>query len=469
MSREKKFAKNLFILSIGTFLPKFTYFITLPIMTGCLTKDEYGTYDLIVTCVSFLLPIVTLQLQAAAFRFLISCREDREQTKKVISNVLGFTIICSIIVNVILMFVFSYCNVRYGFLICVYFFIEIMLRTVQQILRGLSRNGLYTIGTITEALLNLLLVIYTVLFGGKGLFGVLISVTIADAIEILILVICAKIYKSFSWKLMNRKDLKILLDYSWPMVPNNLCLWIMNFSDRYVVTYFMGTSANAVYAAATKIPLILTIVQNIFMYAWQENASLAVNDEDANEYYEKMFEQIFRVLCGVMSVIIATTPILFYILIKGEYQESYNYIGILIMSELFHGISIFAAGIYVAKKKTKEIAQTAFFSMLVNLVIDLAFIRIIGIYAAALSTLISYVFIALFRLRGASKYSGMNIRKLEVIIFLSIETMFCILNYVNCKWGNWVNAVLCIIFAVFINRELIKTTILTTARIIMKK
>ena len=79
MSREGKLAKNTMIIAIGTFLPKLASFITLPILTGCLTKTEYGTYDLINVLVSLLLPAATLQIQAAAFRFLIDSRgKDKE-------------------------------------------------------------------------------------------------------------------------------------------------------------------------------------------------------------------------------------------------------------------------------------------------------------------------------------------------------------------------------------------------------
>ena len=62
MSREGKLVKNTLILSIGTFLPKLASFVTLPILTAYLTKEEYGTYDLITVLVSLLLPAVTLQI-----------------------------------------------------------------------------------------------------------------------------------------------------------------------------------------------------------------------------------------------------------------------------------------------------------------------------------------------------------------------------------------------------------------------
>ncbi len=77
MSREKELVKNTFILGLGRFLPKLVQIITLPVITACLTKNEYGTYDLIATLVMLLMPIATLQIQSAAFRFLIDCRGDK--------------------------------------------------------------------------------------------------------------------------------------------------------------------------------------------------------------------------------------------------------------------------------------------------------------------------------------------------------------------------------------------------------
>ena len=90
MSRETKLAKNTFILAIGTFLPKLASFITLPILTGSLTKEEMGSYDIITVLVSLLLPTVTLQVSAAAFRFLIDVRNDQEKIKTIINTIYTF-------------------------------------------------------------------------------------------------------------------------------------------------------------------------------------------------------------------------------------------------------------------------------------------------------------------------------------------------------------------------------------------
>ena len=92
MEREKKLIQNTLILAIGSYLPKVTALITLPLLTEYLTKAEYGMYDLMATLVSLLLPAVTLQIQSAAFRFLISYRDSKEKVTAIISNIFAFTI-----------------------------------------------------------------------------------------------------------------------------------------------------------------------------------------------------------------------------------------------------------------------------------------------------------------------------------------------------------------------------------------
>ena len=91
MEREKALAKNTIIIGFGTFLPKVASIITLPIVTGSLTKAEYGTYDLLLTLISLVLPLATLQIQTAAFRFLVQIREKEEECSRVITNIVFFT------------------------------------------------------------------------------------------------------------------------------------------------------------------------------------------------------------------------------------------------------------------------------------------------------------------------------------------------------------------------------------------
>ena len=79
MNRNVELVKNTLILSIGTFVPKLMTLITLPILTACLNTTEYGNYDLILSLASLLIPVLTLQIQQAVFRHLISSKKFRDQ------------------------------------------------------------------------------------------------------------------------------------------------------------------------------------------------------------------------------------------------------------------------------------------------------------------------------------------------------------------------------------------------------
>ena len=107
MSREKSLIKNTIVLSIGTVIPKFASFIVLPILTGYLTKTEYGPYDLITVLCSLFLPAVTLQIQTAAFRFLIEKKDDEDGKKTIITNILSFLMPVSIIAIIVLFIVLN--------------------------------------------------------------------------------------------------------------------------------------------------------------------------------------------------------------------------------------------------------------------------------------------------------------------------------------------------------------------------
>ncbi len=68
---QESLVKNTGILAVGTLCSRIVSFFLLPLYTSALTTSDYGSVDIIQTIVSLALPIVTIQLNAAVFRFLI--------------------------------------------------------------------------------------------------------------------------------------------------------------------------------------------------------------------------------------------------------------------------------------------------------------------------------------------------------------------------------------------------------------
>ena len=172
MERETKLVKNTAILAIGSFFPKVTSLITLPILTAMLSKSEYGTYDLVGVLVSLLLPVATLQIQSAAFRFLIESKDLQKRCNEIVTNIFIVTIPISIVMVGIVFFVFSKLTLSSRIFICLYFLFDIIELTLLQIARGFSENKAYSIASIMLSSVNMILTVVLVLWLKNGLADV---------------------------------------------------------------------------------------------------------------------------------------------------------------------------------------------------------------------------------------------------------------------------------------------------------
>ena len=439
MKREEKLIKNTIIIAIGNFLPRLASFIVLPILTGYLTQEEYGTYDLITVLVSLLLPAVTLQIQTAAFRFLIDVRGDLKEEKRIVTNIFAFTFPVSIIALIILYFALFQLEPIVRWLICIYFIFDILVNTARQIVRGLSKNMDYSISAIIGSCGRLLFALVFVLWLRTGLVGATLTLIASVAVEFLYLIFRTRLHRYIDFSLLSKSTVKKLLKYSWPMVPNSMSMWVMRLSDRLVVTFFMGVAANAVYSVANKIPQLLMIAANTFDMAWQENASMASKDDDASTYYTQMFRAVFDFMAGVFGLLVAVAPIMFSLLIQGDYEDAYCHMTILFLAIFFLSIAAYLGGVYVAYKKTTSVGITTALAAVCNLVFDIATIQWIGLYAASGSTLISYLFLCIYRMIDLKKFVDIRYDLKRIVIVVLVLIAMSVLCFVNNTVCNILN------------------------------
>lgn len=461
MSREKELVKNTLILSLGKMLPKMTAFITLPILTAKLTKVEYGTYDLISTLIMLVIPIATLQIQSAAFRFLIDCRGNEKKIESIISNIFAVTIPVTLIVSLLIQIFFKDFSIIVRGLIAVYFFVDTFYIVCGQIIRGIGKNKEYSLTSVIVSVINMSCILILVQIYEKGISGVLIALVLANTIGAIFLFVKGQVHRYIRISSISWIKIKELLSYSWPMIPNNLSTWVLKVSDRLVITAFLGVEMNAVYAVANKIPNLLAMAQSIMVMAWQENASMAVKDADATDYYSNMLDSVFDLMYGVTVVLIAATPLIFRILIRGDYNEAYYQMPVLILAMFFFVMSSFFGGIYIAHKKTTNVGISTMVAAIINIVFDLIFINIVGIWAGSISTLVAYVFLYFYRVLNVQKFQVVkcNLKKQGIqIITIVLMLIICFRRQLIL---NCINILLAICFSILFNKN--------TVTIILKK
>jgi O-antigen/teichoic acid export membrane protein len=211
----------------------------------------------------------------------------------------------------------------------------------------------------------------------------------------------------------NKKMMKGMIKYSFPLVPNNISWLIINMSDRLLLTSMVSSAANGIYAIAAKFPNIITVFYSYFSLAWKEQAAKIVKDKDLTKHYNGIYHDTKRVMFSITLLLIAAMPIAFNILVNGQYSEAFMYIPMIMIATYFMDLSRFYGGIFEAYKNTKIMGTTTFAAAIINLIIDLALLKFIGIWAACISTLVADFTIYLYRKHKIKEY--VKLRELNMI------------------------------------------------------
>lgn len=447
--------KNTVIIFLGKACTQLISFLLLPLYTKYLITEEYGFVDLITTYVALLVPVLTLQLEMATFRFLVDNRENNNKKVEIISTVLKLILIMSILVLLIYIIVIQFINIKYKYLIAVVIFSCIYSSILLQIARGFGENIKYSIGCCVSGISTVVLNVILIVGLKMNADGMLISMILANTLTFIYLIISLKLNKYFKLKTFDLNLSKQLLKYSIPLVPNGISWWIVNASDRTIISGFLGVASNGIYAVSNKFSSLFMGVFNVFLMSWTESTSLHINDEDRDEFFSKTMNMVIRLFITLCMLVISAMPFIFSILIDEKYNEAYNNIPILLIAMLFNIVVGLDSAIYIAKKKTKQVMYTSLISAIINVVINLSLIKYMGLYAASISTLIAYAVMALYRNYDLKKI--VNIKWDRKYIYKSIICLIVIVTvyYINVFLLNLISLLLVMIYSIISNKEII--------------
>lgn len=453
MSKGKDLAKNTAIVSIGKICTQLITFFLLPVYTAVLSNEEYGVVDLLNTLTSLLLPIATLQIEQGIFRYLLDCRENKEKQTTLITTVSKFILVQSAICILIFLCASPFINNEYKYFLMANLLMGILSSISLQICRGLGDNKTYAVGSfITGALTVILNVIFIVAFKW-GAYGMLIATAISNLLCAIYVFVKKKIYKYIDIKQNDKKLLKDIIKYSVPLIPNMISWWIVSASDRTIISAVIGVAQNGIYSAANKFSGIFSTLYSVFNLTWTESASININSEDRDEFFSKIFDFIVRFFGSLCLGTIAVMPFVFGILVNEKFAESYYQIPILILGSVFNILVSFLGSVYVAKKLTKEIAKTSIIAAIINIVVNIALINQIGLYAASISTVIAYFAMFIYRWIDVKKYVSIKTNK-ALIAVLSVSFLVAIITYyLKMKIISIVVLLAVIIIAIYINKD----------------
>ncbi len=453
MDKEKQLFKNTAIVSIGKLCTQLITFFLLPLYTYALSTEEYGIVDLLNTLISLFIPIVILQIDQGVFRYLLDVRDKEEEKKKIISSTIFFTIIQSIIYLILFSFVSQFIHNDYKYFLAINLVAIAFSTILLQISRGIGDNVRYAVGSFLTGLVTVILNVVLIIVFHLGAYGLLIASLCGNIICIIYILFAKKLYNYTKVKYFDKAILKNILKYSILLVPNMLSWWIVSASDRLIISTIIGVSANGIYSAANHFSGIFSTLNSVINMTWTESAALNIEAEDKEQFFSKIFKlyvQFFGALClGV----IAFMPFVFSILVNSKFNSAYYQIPILIIATFFNILTSFLGSIYIAKKLTNEIAKTSMISALINIIINISLIHFIGLYAASISTLVSYFIMFIYRLIDSKKYVKMQLNQKLLFSLMLMCVITIVAYYIKNIYLCVIVAVIITIYAIYINKN----------------
>lgn len=459
MSRKTELAKNTAILTVGKLCTQCISFFLLPLYTAILSTEEYGTFDLLVTYSTLLLPLVNWQLDQGLFRFMLDQRGNKEEQRKLFSTLLLSSTIQSLVYIILFILVEPFLKIKNAYFLLLYVVLHVYTALFLQFVRGLGYNVKYTIASFISASATTILNVIALAFLKMGLQGLFMSTLTAQIFTLLYLVASSKSWEYFSIKSIQPSVFRKVSTYSVPLIPNNLAWWVVNASDRTIIAYFLGTAINGIYSIANKFPNVFIQFYNILNLSWTETVSLHYSDKDRDEFLTETMTSLFKLFAAACFGIIACMPFVFPILINTKYDAAYNQILILMYAMLFRVLVGLYSCVYVAQKNAKKIAYTSISAAIINIVVDLLLINKIWLYAASISTLVAFLSMFIIRYFDVNKTVHMRIRKPIIIGSVLMGGMLIGTYYCGNKIIQFIALCITIIYAVLTNIDMLKAGI----------
>ena len=186
------------------------------------------------------------------------------------------------------------------------------------------------------------------------------------------------------------KGLKIAL----PFFIATLSYKVIQFADRYMVEYYLGTKQTGVYFFFSNISMLIeTFVQTTVVMIYSPQLITAFNKDKTSRItvFNKFSKEIIIYsLVAVAGVCMIIYPLL-YIVEKTDLYHSIGVFFVMISTRLIFNISlIYHFKLYVAKKD-KVIMTSTVIALIFNIVLNIILIPSYGLIGGSIATLISII------------------------------------------------------------------------------
>lgn len=396
MNKYKKLVNNSFIFAIGNMGSKLMQFIMIPLYSYTLSTSQYGKVDLLTTIIGLLMPLISLDIADAVFRYAL----DKDDKHEVTFNTGLYFILLVSLLTIPLSLIIQHFIKSYPIIMTnVVLIASILFSLISNYARSINKVKEFAIaGIINSFVMGILNFILLLGFHFK-MNGYLVSMALGMFAACGYLIISCHLINIINIHLFNRTKFQQMLVYSVPLVPNLLAWWLNSASDRVFILFFLGASYNGIYAMANKIPNVLSTLMSIFAQSWQISVVEEYQGDEGKIFITRVFNTLVALMFVLAIAIIALIKPIFHIIVSHSYYTGWQVAPWLMLAIIYSNMSGFMGTIYTATKKTVPVMYTTIIGAIANVLLSILLIPHLHLEGAALANILSFAIVFILRLK----------------------------------------------------------------------
>lgn len=393
-----------FVLS--TVLLKGISFITVPIFTRIMDTEQYGIYSVYLTWCEIFTIIGTFGFESCAYMSVLTKFKGKDKDEAEAS-----LLELSFVLTTILLAIFVICgeqisqavglpqNILMLMCIQIYFIPAVNFWSVKNRFQYKYKSLVFV--SVSMAIANAVLGVLFInnFFTTNQAIGRVISIVIVQAIygiALLQILIKGKHFR------ISAKYWKWALGLHLPLLPHTLSLKVLAGADKIMINTMIGATATALYSVSYSVAVVVNLIKTSIIDAIRPWMYTCLRDNNTDNM-KNVMNGLLVFVSALTLVFVAFAPEVIKIVAPVSYYEAIYCMPPVMISSFFTFLYSTFSIIEMYYEETKKVMVASIAAAILNVILNALLIPVYGYIAAAFTTLICYIFLAVFHYFMAKK------------------------------------------------------------------
>lgn len=398
-------ARGSILYSVGFVLPRIGSFLLLPIYVSVLSTADFGAVALVVSVAQLAANIFRMGMDGALMRMHFDSPDPDRQSRLIATVATMTTMVAAIGALLTALLAYAFFSVLFAgleflpfgamaavlsFTVTFQYLPATVFRAREQPERFLAFTGGAFLVTATVTLI-LLLVVRT------GVVGALLGQVAGG---IFVITVSLVMLLGSGGPSIDSRLAREALRFGLPLVPHTLSGWVLNVSDRWLLSFLLPMSSAAarssigIYSLGYQLAYAIDLLAQSFNAAWVPFFYRYGSTRLGPRIHREMTTLVVAGFAALAAVLALNATLVVAVIAAPEFAPAADLIPLLSLAFVAHVFYIAIVTVLFHQRQTGILPLITAGSAAANIIANVVLIPLIGVFGAAWATLVAFTLMA---------------------------------------------------------------------------